>query len=130
MERTWRTPIDASKDMRLLSKHWKNFAARMRIEMSNDDNDHRVTSAFERHAQTSAVMLLVALLLWVGNTTQNTAVAVAEMRVEMVYLKATMNRPDPQFAELSKRIDTLAGRVSALEFNTISTANNTKKENR
>jgi len=46
-----------------------------------------ITNAFERHAQTALVMLLVALLLWVGNTTQNTSVAVAEMRVEIVYLK-------------------------------------------
>ena len=32
-----------------------------------------VNSAFERHAQTVLVMLLVALLVWVGNTTQNTS---------------------------------------------------------
>jgi hypothetical protein len=46
-----------------------------------------ITNAFERHAQTALVMLLVALLLWVGNTTQRTSVAVAEMRVEISYLK-------------------------------------------
>ena len=49
-----------------------------------------ITNAFERHAQTALVMLLVALLLWVGNTTQKTSVAVAEMRVEITYLKTAI----------------------------------------
>lgn len=46
-----------------------------------------VTRVFERHAQTAGVLLLVALLLWVGNTTQTTSVAVAKMGVEITYLK-------------------------------------------
>jgi hypothetical protein len=47
----------------------------------------RVSSAFERHTQTALVMLLVALLLWVGNTTQQTSIEVAELKVEIRYLK-------------------------------------------
>ena len=46
-----------------------------------------ITNAFERHTQTALVLLLVALLLWVGATTQNTSVTVAEMKVEISYLK-------------------------------------------
>jgi len=36
-------------------------------------------------------MLLVALLLWVGNTTQQTSIEVAELKVEIRYLKNAIN---------------------------------------
>ena len=74
-----------------------------------------VTNAFERHAQTALVLLLVGLLMWVGNTTQATAVAIGSMRVEIAFLKAAAARPPPQYLELSKRIDDHVGRLNRLE---------------
>ena len=50
-------------------------------------------NVFERHAQTALVLVVVALLLWVGKTTQDTAITVAAMRVEVAYLKATVEQP-------------------------------------
>lgn len=80
------------------------------------DEVSRVTStAFERHAQTALVLILVALLLWVGNTTQKTALIVAEMRVEVAYLKAATTVPSEQLTEMSKRIDTCQKQVDRLE---------------
>ena len=81
----------------------------------NDEDEGVVSNSFERHAQTALVLVLVALLLWVGNTTQNTAVAVAEMRVEVAYLKALSELPPPQFLELSKRMDDQRNRIDYLE---------------
>jgi hypothetical protein len=81
----------------------------------NDEDEVVVSNAFERHAQTALVLVLVALLLWVGNTTQNTAVSVAEMRVEVAYLKALSELPPPQFLELSKRMDDQRNRIDYLE---------------
>lgn len=72
-------------------------------------------TAFERHAQTALVLLLVALLIWVGNTTQITAVSVAEMRVELAYLKAAALAPDVRYSELSKRVDDTNSRLETLE---------------
>lgn len=74
-----------------------------------------LTGAFERHAQTALVLLLVALLLWVGNTTQQTSVAVAEMRVEVAYLKALSEQPNPEIRQLTGRISDLVNRVSHVE---------------
>ncbi len=74
-----------------------------------------LSSAFERHAQTALVLVLVALLLWVGNTTQNTAVTVAEMRVEVAFLKALSEQPPPQYIEMSKRLDEQTRRIESLE---------------
>lgn len=74
-----------------------------------------ISNTFERHAQTALVLLLVALLLWVGSTTQNTAVIVAEMRVEVAYLKASASLPSEQLSEMSKRIDTCQKQVDKLE---------------
>jgi hypothetical protein len=46
-----------------------------------------ISNAMERHAQSALVLLLVALLIWVGKTTQETSVSVAELKIEIAYLK-------------------------------------------
>jgi len=51
------------------------------------------SNTFERHAQTALVLLLVALLVWVGKTTQETAVAIAALKVEMEFLRQEAIRP-------------------------------------
>lgn len=78
------------------------------------DEPTSMTRAFERHAQTALVLLLVALLLWVGNTTQQTAVTVAEMRVEIAYLKLSVERPHDH-ADITQSVGDCQKRLSALE---------------
>ena len=72
-------------------------------------------NAFERHAQTALVLLLVALLLWVGGTTQKTAVSVAELRVEIGFLKAAIERPDSEIEAVNLTIADLRSRILLLE---------------
>ena len=79
-----------------------------------EDGGSQMTRAFERHAQTALVLLLVALLLWVGSTTQNTAVSVAEMRVEIAYLKLSVERPH-EHADITQSVGDCQKRLSALE---------------
>ena len=80
-----------------------------------------ITNSFERHAQTALVLLLVALLVWVGGTTQKTDVAIAELRAEVGFLKGSMAVPHlhPEITkvdlQLAQVIDTLRKRVSELE---------------
>jgi hypothetical protein len=73
-----------------------------------------ITNAFERHAQTALVLLLVALLLWVGSTTQDTSVAVAEMRIEISYLKAAVDAPHIH-PDITQSVGDCQKRLSALE---------------
>ena len=73
------------------------------------------TRAFERHAQTALVLVLVALLLWVGQTTQHTSLVVAEMRVELAFLKAYHNAPSPEYRQIEKRLDALENLIAKLE---------------
>ena len=46
-----------------------------------------ISNTFERHVQTVIAVLLGALLIWVGTTTNATSIAVAEMKIEIIYLK-------------------------------------------
>lgn len=55
-----------------------------------------ISNAMERHAQSALVLLVVALLVWVGSTTNTTAIAVAEMKVEITYLKEAVERLEEQ----------------------------------
>ena len=84
--------------------------------MSTEEEAMNVSSrAFERHAQTALVLVLVALLLWVGDTTQNTSLVVAEMRVELAFLKASNEKPSDEIKLLNSRVDTLESLVFAME---------------
>ena len=73
------------------------------------------SNSFERHAQTALVLLLVALLLWVGNTTQQTAVTVAKMSVELAYLKEAAEEPILVHSDLARQMSDLQRRVTELE---------------
>ena len=81
-----------------------------------------ITNAFERHAQTALVLLLVALLLWVGKTTQTTSVEIAKLRVELGYLKVSIERPHIHAElskidiEIAKAVDELRTRVGLIEL--------------
>ena len=84
--------------------------------MSTEDEPMNTSSrAFERHAQTALVLVLVALLLWVGDTTQNTSLVVAEMRVELAFLKATHDKPSDEVKSLNRRVALLEELVLAIE---------------
>lgn len=74
-----------------------------------------ISNTVERHTQTVVVLILAALLLWVGNTTQDTSVSVAEMRIEIAFLKAAAIAPTPEIEMLNERVDRLTTRVINLE---------------
>lgn len=80
-----------------------------------NDHHHKVnTRALERHTQTLLVMVLTAILLWVGATVQKTAVEVAAMRIQIGYLQERVTRPDNKFAEIEKRLDSIERELSSL----------------
>ena len=56
----------------------------------------------------------LAILLWVGVTTQNTAVEMAKMSVEIAYLRTQINAntqalkvPDGKFSRIEERLDSI-----------------------
>ena len=79
------------------------------------------SNSFERHAQTALVLVLVALLIWVGGTTQKTSVAMAELKAEVGFLRAAMAQPhkhpdmDAIDLHLGKSINDVRIRVKELE---------------
>jgi len=70
--------------------------------------DKEQAKGLERHAQTVIVLVLTALLLWVGNTTQEMSVALAKLEVEVKYLSEAP-RLDAQ------QLTLIEGRLSAIE---------------
>lgn len=75
----------------------------------------RPQTAFERHAQTALVMLVIAVLVWVGQTTQQTAITVAEMAVEISYLKTEVTKPDGKFLEIERRLDAIEKKLNKMD---------------
>ena len=75
-----------------------------------------ITNAFERHAQTALVLLLVALLAWVGNTTRKKTVAVAQMQVELSYMKLAVGEPAVEHKDCARAVLNLQERVTGLEI--------------
>lgn len=75
-------------------------------------------AVFERHAQTALVMLLVALLVWVGKTVQDTAIAVGRMQVEVSQLQAQIAKPDSKFKEIELRLQTIEKQLNLMTNHT------------
>ena len=65
--------------------------------------DKEQARGLERHAQTVIVLVLTALLLWVGNTTQEMAVAIGKMEVEVQNLKNT----DAKLVDIESRLGSI-----------------------
>lgn len=72
-----------------------------------------ISNTFERHAQTALVLLLVALLVWVGKTTQETSVAIAQLSVKVGYLQAQAETPHSH-AEIIREMSKLRDEVGSL----------------
>lgn len=68
----------------------------------------------ERHTQTVLVMVLVALLLWVGVTVQRTSVAVAELKVEVGHLHDTSDGDEIKFQRIERRLDAIESQLGNL----------------
>jgi len=75
---------------------------------------HKRVPAIERHVITTVTLILMAVLLWVGNTVQQTAVEVAAMRVQITYLQTQVATPEPKFARIEARLDAIEKELAHL----------------
>jgi len=76
-----------------------------------------VVQTMERHAQSVLVIVIVALLIWVGNTTQNTSIQVATLQVEVEQLKIAVSSPNQTVDLLIQQNAELRMRILRLEDN-------------
>lgn len=82
---------------------------------STDGQQLRLVGSFERHAQTALTLLLVALLIWIGASVQDTAVTMAQVRVEMTYIKLELDGTLPKIDKLSDEVRENSDRIEKLE---------------
>ena len=73
-----------------------------------------MSRAFERHAQTALVLLVVALLAWVGKTTQETAVTIAKLHVHVETLQRQTAPTNQKFKEIEKRLDSIEKQLQSI----------------
>ena len=85
------------------SRVFAHWGKRMTKDAQDAYKEGRIT--MERHLQTVIVVLLVGLLGWVGATVQQTQVAVAEVSVEIEYLKKEITKPNERISDLEVRLD-------------------------
>ena len=81
--------------------------------------DKEQARGLERHAQTVIVLILTALLLWVGTTTQDMSVAIAKLEVEMKYLRETPHPVDVnQLTQIESRLQAIEIQLAGLTAST------------
>ena len=74
----------------------------------------KVTAGLERHAITILTMVIVALILWVGNTVQQAQVQLAAIQVDMEYIKRGIVTDGQKFYEIEKRLDGIERQMQTL----------------
>ena len=67
----------------------------------------------ERHAITVLTLIIVALILWVGNSVQQTQVKLASMDVELRYIKEAVVQDNSKFKEIEQRLDSIEQSLTA-----------------
>ena len=73
-----------------------------------------MSRAFERHAQTALVMLIVALLIWVGKTTQDTSVTIAQLHIHIENLQKQTAPTNQKFKEIEIRLDSIERQLQSI----------------
>lgn len=73
----------------------------------NEYKDETGKTLTEQHWQTGLTILVVALLCWVGLTTQNTQVEVARIAEKVTNLEKNQMRPNHRIDELDRRVRVL-----------------------
>ena len=68
--------------------------------------------SMERHLQTVIVVIIVGLLGWVGTTVQATQVAVAQLSIEIEYMKVEVQKPTKRFADIEARLDVVERKLA------------------
>lgn len=81
--------------------------------MTKEEKDEIQRVSMERHLQTVIVVIIVGLLGWVGSTVQATQVAVAQLAIEMEYMKLELQKPQARFANIEERLDIVERRLAA-----------------
>lgn len=67
----------------------------------------KLTPGLERHAITVLVLVIVALILWVGSNVQQAQVQLAAIEVELNYIKEQTTNDNNKFHEIEKRLDSI-----------------------
>lgn len=70
-------------------------------------SDEREARALERHAQTGLTVLVVGLLGWVGLTTQETQIKIAQITTELAQIKAHIEEPRLRVEDVVRRVERL-----------------------
>ncbi len=74
--------------------------------MKDDEAERRAANtAFERHTQTALVILVVALLSWVGLTVNANQVQLAKLTVTVENLHDQISTPSARVNDLTRRIE-------------------------
>ena len=73
----------------------------------------RTAAGWERPAITVLTMLIVALILWVGNSVQQTRVEMAAIQVELSYIKQGIINESNSFMEIEGRHDQLFNSIES-----------------
>jgi hypothetical protein len=61
----------------------------------------------ERHAITVLTLIIVALILWVGNSVQQNQVELSAIEVELRYIKEAVVQDNKKFLEIEARLDAI-----------------------
>lgn len=69
----------------------------------------------ERHAQTILALIVVALLIWVGTTTQDASVKIAALEVQVNALQVRIDTPSPSVMLLIDQNKEMRSRILNLE---------------
>ena len=72
-------------------------------------------AGMERHAVSILTVVIVALIVWVGNSVQTAQVMLAQIEIELSYIKVSLNHDRNKFEKIESRLDSIERELRGLK---------------
>ena len=81
------------------------------------NDDKKITPNMERHVISILTIVIVALIMWVGNSVQQAQITLGQMEVELGYIKNSLTSDRDKFQNIENRLDSIERELRALQEN-------------
>jgi septal ring factor EnvC (AmiA/AmiB activator) len=78
-------------------------------------DDQKISPGMERHAISILTVVIVALIMWVGNSVQQTQVTLGQIEVELSYIKNSLSNDRNKFQKIEERLDSIERELRSLQ---------------
>lgn len=84
----------------------------------SEDKEIKISPGVERHAISILTVVIVALIMWVGNSVQQTQITLGQIEIELQYIKKSITNDRNKFQKIEDRLDSIERELRSIKDKT------------